>query len=152
MKPAEFRPAEKYDTNPYYDTTEWPGYVEPTGTIEITENGEVDVTQYAKANINIEGGTEYDIKCYIQADENTIEETTDQMLLFDSSTKTPSSEPVNKAKGGDLLVTTSSVLFAVLCESFPPDVENDLSVPVSHDAIVMPNGKLAVIVDTSEIH
>ena len=59
---------------------------------------------------------------------------------------------MNKAKGGDLLVTTSSVLFAVLCESFPPDVENDLSVPVSHDAIVMPNGKLAVIVDTSEIH
>lgn len=54
MKPAEFRPAEKYDTNPYYDTTEWPGYVEPTGTIEITENGEVDVTQYAKADVSVE--------------------------------------------------------------------------------------------------
>lgn len=56
MKPAEFRPAEKYDTNPYYDTTEWPGYVEPTGTIEITENGEVDVAQYAKADVSVEAG------------------------------------------------------------------------------------------------
>lgn len=56
MKPAEFRPAEKYDTNPYYDTAEWPGYIEPTGTIEITENGEVDVTQYAKADVSVEAG------------------------------------------------------------------------------------------------
>lgn len=154
MQPAEFRPAQNYDTNPYYDNAEWPGpgYVEPTGTIEITENGEVDVTQYAKADVSVEGGTEYDIKCYTQTGENTIEETTDRMLLFDPSTLTPSSEPANKAKGGDMLVTASSVLSAFLCESFPPDVENDFSVPASDNAVIMPNGKLAVIVDTGEIH
>ena len=35
------------------------GYPEPTGTIEITENGEgIDVKDYATADVNIEGGSE----------------------------------------------------------------------------------------------
>lgn len=32
------------------------GAIVPTGDISITENGEVDVAQYATANVNVEGG------------------------------------------------------------------------------------------------
>ena len=32
------------------------GCDEPTDTIDITENGEVDVTNYATANVNVAGG------------------------------------------------------------------------------------------------
>lgn len=32
------------------------GYIKPTGTIDITENGEYDVAQYASANIDVSGG------------------------------------------------------------------------------------------------
>ena len=37
----------------------------PTGEISITENGEVDVTEYATAIVNVEGGGEaHSVKCY----------------------------------------------------------------------------------------
>lgn len=47
------------DTTYKWDGTQWVasgGGVTPTGTIEITENGTVDVTQYASANVNVSGG------------------------------------------------------------------------------------------------
>ena len=110
-----------------------------------------DAVRLLGQNIGSGGGTEYDIKCYIATGESTIEETTDRMLLFDPSTLTPSSEPANKAKGGDMLVTTSSILTTFLCESFPPDIQSGISIPNSGNAVVMPNAKLAVIVN-GEIH
>lgn len=107
---------------------------------------------YSPVTVNVSGGgTEYDIKCYIATDQSTIEETTDRMLLIDFSTMTPSSEPVNKAKGGDMLVTTSEILATFLCESFPPDIQSGISIPNNGSAVVMPNAKLAVIV-SGEIH
>lgn len=38
------------------------GGITPTGTIEITENGEHDVTAYAKANVSVSGGGEPDYR------------------------------------------------------------------------------------------
>ena len=117
--------------------------------LTVTENGTYseEGKAYSPVTVNVSGGgTEYDIKCYIATAQSTIEETTDCMLLFDSSTMTPSSEPVNKAKGGDMLVTESEIIDTFLCESFPPDTQTNISIPNSGYGVIMPNAKLAVIV------
>lgn len=70
MKPAEFRPAQNYDTNPYYDNAEWPGpgYVE-TEELAISENGTYtapDGKAYSPVTVNVSGGggVEHSITCY----------------------------------------------------------------------------------------
>lgn len=60
MKPAEFRPAEKYDTNPYYDTAEWPGpgYV-AVESLTATENKTYTAPEgkaYSPVTVNVSGG------------------------------------------------------------------------------------------------
>lgn len=60
MKPAEFRPAQNYDTNPYYDNAEWPGpgYVE-TEELAISENGTYTAPEgkaYSPVTVNVSGG------------------------------------------------------------------------------------------------
>lgn len=51
------------------------GAIVPTGEISITENGEVDVAQYATANVNVEGGggggAAHSITCKIINDMDT---------------------------------------------------------------------------------
>ena len=60
MQPAEFRPAQNYDTNPYYDNAEWPGpgyvIVEP---LDVTENDTYtapDGKAYSPVTVNVSGG------------------------------------------------------------------------------------------------
>lgn len=48
-------PAGTAMSNDYWTVFE-EGAIVPTGEISITENGEVDVAQYATANVNVEGG------------------------------------------------------------------------------------------------
>ena len=35
--------------------------IKPTGTLDVTENGEYDVTNYEKANVNVESGADFEI-------------------------------------------------------------------------------------------
>lgn len=41
---------------------EMDGMVVPTGTLSITQNGTVDVKNYAEANVNIQGNNDYNVK------------------------------------------------------------------------------------------
>lgn len=61
MQPAEFRPAQNYDTNPYYDNAEWPGpgyvTVEP---LTVTENDTYTAPEgkaYSPVTVNVSSGT-----------------------------------------------------------------------------------------------
>lgn len=67
MKPAEFRPAQNYDTNPYYDNAEWPGpgYVE-TEELAISENGTYTAPSgkaYSPVTVNVSGGGTHAVAC-----------------------------------------------------------------------------------------
>jgi hypothetical protein len=44
------------------------GYVKPSGTLDITENGEYVVAEYEKVNVNISGLTETEIQTKLEAD------------------------------------------------------------------------------------
>lgn len=127
MKPAEFRPAEKYDTNPYYDTTEWPGYVEPTGTIEITENGEVDVTQYAKADVSVEasggGGGTNAHKLYVYAEDYSL---TGYTVGFDIVSADELQDATVQVEGNE-----------VQCKVFPTDIEAGEVVTVTGNVVCL---------------
>lgn len=45
------------NTNPNVLKGMLENYVEPSGTVEITENGTVDVSEFASAEVNVSGGT-----------------------------------------------------------------------------------------------
>lgn len=44
------------------------GHVKPSGTLDITENGEYVVAEYEKVNVNIPGLTETEIQTKLEAD------------------------------------------------------------------------------------
>lgn len=67
MKPAEFRPAQNYDTNPYYDTAEWPGpgYV-AVESLTATENKTYTAPSgkaYSPVTVNVSGGGTHAVAC-----------------------------------------------------------------------------------------
>lgn len=44
-------------------------YIVPTGTVSITSNGTVDVTQFASASVNVSGGSGKNVQAYIDTAE-----------------------------------------------------------------------------------
>lgn len=57
MQPAEFRPAQNYDTNPYYDNAEWPGpgyvTIEPLSATENKTYTAEEGKAYSPVTVNV---------------------------------------------------------------------------------------------------
>lgn len=115
MKPAEFRPAEKYDTNPYYDTAEWPGpgYV-AVESLTATENKTYTAPSgkaYSPVTVNV-SSVEHSITCYA-FDPDTHERTPVDgrvcSTVIDDGAYVPTETEVQTAYAGAVLCATTFI-------------------------------------------
>lgn len=118
MKPAEFRPAEKYDTNPYYDTAEWPGpgYV-AVESLTATENKTYTAPSgkaYSPVTVNVSGGggVEHSITCYAFDPETHDRISVDGNIcstVIDDGAYVPTETEVQTAYAGAVLCATTFI-------------------------------------------
>ena len=158
MKPAEFRPAQNYDTNPYYDNAEWPGpgYVE-TEELAISENGTYTAPEgkaYSPVIVNVSGGgsTPHSISCF-STDESF------NLTPFNGYVESaaineeigewaPSGTEINTANTGDIVFASaqngySIVAYMITIEDTP--FIQTFDEPQDAIGIFMPDADLSII-------
>lgn len=129
MKPAEFRPAKKYDTNPYYDTAEWPGpgYV-AVESLTATENKTYTAPEgkaYSPVTVNVSGGGggTNAHKLYVYAEDYSL---TGYTVGFDIVSADELQDATVQVEGNE-----------VHCKVFPSDVEAGEIVTVTGNVVCM---------------